>query len=253
MSKFSVLQLGVTAVFATILAANTLAFSAPAPHIISKSVSKMLQKGERVVRPQFERVKTKQFTTRFDPRTSVDVDSLTGAVRLITGDLGPAPKSLATFTKSDIIDVATNWIASHEDILQVQLEDVSLLDDATLISDSDQLISFNVSRNGTPVLDASINFRFKFGRLVQVQSKTFGEALEDHRTGFINATDAIERIASAANILEQGQAYRVEAKANGYKLVRVNKAVVSIDGETLLVQTEAATGQIFESKKIGKD
>jgi hypothetical protein len=149
---------------------------------------------------------------------------------------------------SDLIDVATNWIASHEDVLNVQVDDVAVNDDATLMTPDTQFISFSVSRHGIPVVDAGLNFRFKFGKLVQVQASTFGEALNDARSGFISATDAVERIDSMAGVQEQGQALRVEASAKGYRLVRVNKSLVSVDGHVLEVQTDAVTGAVFEAK-----
>jgi len=248
MAKSSLIRLGITAAVVAAPSTAALALVAPTHNITSQAVTKLLIKGEKVIRPDTVEVGGQKFANRFDSSTKIEIDARSQAVRLITGDLAPAPSHPSTLRASELVDVATNWIASHEDLLQVQLEDVSVLDDATLITDDVQFLRFNVSRHGTPVADASINFRFKFGKLVQVQAKTFGEATDDARTGFVSATDAIDTLASAATIQEQGQVLRVQESANGYKLVRVNKAIVHVDGQVLAVQTDSATGEVFASQ-----
>ena len=128
------------------------------------------------------------------------------------------------------------------------MEDLTLVEDATLITEDVQFLRFNVSRSGTPVADAVVNFRFKKGKLVQVQSRTFGEATDDARSGFISASEAIERIATTDSVQEQGQTLRVQATENGYRMIRVNKALVAVGGEILSVQTESATGLMYEAR-----
>ena len=249
MARLSFLQLGITAVLAGAPATHALGFVAPQASLTSTAVSKLLQRGEIVVRPSTVTANPRSFNNRFDVGTAIETDALGGAVRLITGDLSPAPHSMDALSVNDLVDVATNWIAAHEDLLLVQLEDVSLLDAATLMGPDVQFLRFNVSRNGTEIADATLNFRFKQGKLVQVLSRTYGEALDDARMGFVRATDAIESLAAGASIQEQGQVFRAQPTATGYKLVRVNKSLVSVDGESLAVQTDAATGELFESKE----
>lgn len=248
MAKSSLIRLGITAAVVATPSTTGLALVAPTHHITSQAVTKLLIQGEKVIRPDTIEVRGQKFANRFDASTKIEIDARSQAVRLITGDLAPAPSHPSTLRASELVDVATNWIASHEDLLQVQLEDVAVLDDATLITDDVQFLRFNVSRHGTPIADASINFRFKFGKLVQIQAKTFGEATDDARTGFVSSTDAIDTLASAATIHEQGQVLRVQESANGYKLVRVNKAIVHVDGQVLAVQTDSATGEVFASQ-----
>ncbi len=247
-SRGSILLFGVAAILAATPATTALALVAPQAHVTSQAVTKMLSKGEIVIRPTIIRIETKAYGTRFNARTSIDVDNHSGAIRLITGDLAPAPRSMDALNASDLVDVATNWIAAHEDILQVKLEDMTLVNDATLMTPDVQFLRFKVSRNGTPIADASVNFRFKFGKLVQIDARTFGEARDDVRGAFVSATDAVERIASAATIQEQGQILRVKRTEKGYRLVRVNKSLVTIDGQTLSVQTDASTGDIFAAR-----
>jgi Zn-dependent metalloprotease len=248
MSVGSFFRLGVTAALAATPATTALALVAPQSQLISQSTARLLSKGEVTLRPVTNKVALATFGNRFDAKTSIEVDSHSGAIRLITGNLAPAPRSIERLGVSDLLDVATNWIAAHEDLLQVHLEDLSIVSDATLMTPDVQFIRFKVARHGTPIADASINFRFKFGKLVQIESRTFGEARDDARGGFISATDAIERIVSAASIQEQGQLLRVKKTTQGYRLVRVNKSVVMIDGQTLNIQTDVATGDIFEAK-----
>jgi hypothetical protein len=243
MSRVSLIRLGFAAVMAGFPASEAFALVAQQQTQVSAVAAKLLSRKEVVIRPSTVTASSKKFANRFDVRTQFKIDSVSGAVRLITGDLAPALRSSSA---RDLVDVAINWVASHEDLLMVQPEDLTLVEDATLITDDVQFLRFNVSRAGTPVADAVVNFRFKHGKLVQVLSRTFGEAIEDNRTSFVNATDAIERVASSASIQEQGQVLRVQQISKGYKLVRVNKALASIDGQLLAVQSDAATGDIFE-------
>lgn len=243
MNKNSLIMLSVVAAMAAIPAGEALALVAPHSHEISSAAAKLLLNKEVILRPTTVPASTKRFANRFDSRTAIQVDALSGAVRLITGDLSP---TIRFHSERELIDVATNWIAAHEDILLVQLEDLVLVEDATLITDDVQFLRFNVTRSGTPVEDAVVNFRFKHGKLVQVQTRSFGEATDDTRSDFVSASDAIERVASTATIQEQGQILRVQATDRGYRLVRVNKALATIDSEILSVQTDTATGKIFE-------
>lgn len=243
MNKNSLIMLSVVAAMAAIPAGKALALVAPHSHEISSAAAKLLLNKEVILRPTTIAASTKRFANRFDSRTAIQIDALSGAVRLITGDLSP---TIRFHSERELIDVATNWIAAHEDILLVQLEDLVLVEDATLITDDVQFLRFNVTRSGTPVEDAVVNFRFKHGKLVQVQTRSFGEATDDTRSDFVSASDAIERVASTATIQEQGQVLRVQATDRGYRLVRVNKALATIDSEILSVQTDTATGKIFE-------
>jgi len=244
MAKSALFKLGMTAMMAACPATVALGLVEPHHSVTSKAVSAMLQKGESTIRPDSISVSNKIFANRFDATTKIEVDSKTEAVRLITGDLAPQASAL---NASELTDIATNWIASHEDIAQVQVDDVSLVSAATLITPDVQFIRFAVSRDGIPVADASLNFRFKFGRLVQIQIRSFGEAQDDNGQGFVSSTSAIESLAPEAAIKEQGQKYRVKPTASGYKLVRVNSALVTLDGETFNVETNASTGEVFSS------
>jgi hypothetical protein len=248
MKKASLIQLGFVAILASIPAGSAFAVVAPQQHVSSNAVAKLLSKKQIVLRPEVKKANIQNFAKRFDSRTSIEVDAISDEVRLITGDLARAPRDPGQLTVSDLVDIATNWIASNEDILKVSIDDLTLVEDATLVGDDVQFIRFNVARAGTPVADSTLNFRFKHGNLIQILSRTYGEASDDSRTTFVNATTAIERIASSATIQEQGQLLRVQATKNGYKLVRVNKALVHINGEILSVQTDAATGEIYETR-----
>lgn len=248
MKKASLITMGFVAAVAATQASTALAFVAPQPRVKNSMVTNLLAKSPVVIRPELKTADGQNFAKRFEARTQIEVDARSGAVRLLTGDLARTTRVAANLTASDLIDVATNWIAAHEDILQIQLEDISVVEDATLISDDVQFISFSVSRDGTTIADAALNFRFKRGQLVQVMARTFGEALDDARSEFISATAAVEKISTLPSIQEQGQVYRVKATEKGYQLVRVNKALVQVDGDTLAVQTDAATGDIFETR-----
>lgn len=245
MARSSLIKLGLTAMIAVGPATSALGLVAPEHHLASKVVASLLQKGESVIRPDTISVSPEKFAHRFDQSTKILMDAQSGAMRMITGDLAPEASSLQV---RELTDIATNWIASHEDILQVTVDDVSPIDQATLITPDVQFLRFSVSRDGVRVQDASINFRFKQGKLVQIQSRSFGEALNEATTGFVSSKEAISALAPHAVISEVGQTYRVKATNAGYKLVLVNTALVDVDGERLKVQTSARTGELFASE-----
>ena len=214
MARKTFIQLSLVSIAVFTAGTTASAFVAPQHNLTTSAMNSLLAKGEKTLRPNTVSLNKKSFDSRFGAGTKVEVDAHSGAVRLITGDLSGSSLP-STAVASDFIDVATNWIISYSDILQVSLDDVVINSDATLIGDNVQFISFKVVRDSIPVFDASINFRFKFGKLVQIQTSTFGEALDDGRSDFVSATDAIERIASAATIQERGQAFRVVSTATG--------------------------------------
>jgi hypothetical protein len=230
---------------ATVPATTALGFVAPEHSVTSKAVAALLVRGERVIRPDTIDVSTQKFANRFDPSTKISVDAHSGAVRIITGDLAAKASSL---NRAELLDIARNWIASHEDVLQVNLNDLSLVDAATLITPDVQFLRFAVSKDGIPVADASINMRFKSGKLVQVQSRSFGESQDDKGGSFVSAHDAVSKLAPGAEVHDMGQKYRVKQTANGYKLALVNSTVVELDGESLSVETLASNGELFSSK-----
>jgi len=245
MARSSLIKLGLTAMIASVPATTALGFVAPEHSVTSKAVAALLVRGERVIRPDTTSVSTKKFANRFDPSTKVLVDAHSGAVRMITGDLATKASSLSG---DELLDIARNWIAAHEDVLQVSLDDLSLVDAATLITPDVQFLRFAVSKDGIPVADASVNMRFKAGKLVQVQSRSFGEAQEDNGGNLVSSQDAVNTLAVGAAVHDMGQKYRIRQTANGYRLVLVNNAVVELDGETLRVETLASNGELFSSK-----
>jgi hypothetical protein len=245
MARSSLIKLGLTAMIATVPATTALGFVAPEHSVTSKAVAALLVRGERVIRPDTIDVSTQKFANRFDPSTKISVDAHSGAVRIITGDLAAKASSL---NRAELLDIARNWIASHEDVLQVNLNDLSLVDAATLITPDVQFLRFAVSKDGIPVADASINMRFKSGKLVQVQSRSFGESRDDNGGSFVSAHDAVSKLAPGAEVHDMGQKYRVKQTANGYKLALVNSTVVELDGESLSVETLASNGELFSSK-----
>jgi len=245
MARSSLIKLGLTAMIASVPATTALGFVAPEHSVTSKAVAALLVRGERVIRPDTIDVSTTKFANRFDPSTKISVDEHSGAVRMITGDLAAKASSLS---RAELLDIARNWIASHEDVLQVNLNDLSLVDAATLITPDVQFLRFAVSKDGILIADASVNMRFKAGKLIQVQSRSFGEAQEDNGGNLVSSQDAVSTLAAGAAVHDMGQKYRVKQIANGYKLALVNSAVVELDGESLSVETLASNGEVFSSK-----
>ena len=121
MAKSSLIRLGITAAVVATPSTAALALVAPTHNITSQAVTKLLIQGEKVIRPETIEVSGQKFANRFDASTKIEIDARSRAVRLITGDLAPAPGHPSTLRASELVDVATNWIASHEDYFKFNL------------------------------------------------------------------------------------------------------------------------------------
>lgn len=181
------------------------------------------------------------------PQARFKVDAVSGTPRIISGSALTGHKSLAPSRPEDFEAAARAFVAANQALFPVVDGDL-ILDRAALhVSPEDQFVKLRLQRDGLAIADASIDFRFKFGRLVQVASHAFTEAASDNRPGI----EGLDRYARAAlieaDVSLTRELYRVVAEDNGYSLVRVSEfAATATNGEEFLVQVESATGQIFE-------
>jgi hypothetical protein len=200
---------------------------------------------EKIIRPVTVMTSVKNFSHRFDPSTEIETDAVSGAVRLVTGSLAMPSEQK---TKRSLVEVAMNWANTHRDILLTDPKNLELVEDAVLIQDDIQFLRFNVKHNGILIADAVVNFRFKQGALVQVQSRSFGEALTDLRSNRVTSRDAIKKLEPSAVVQELGEAFRVSQIGGLYRLVKVNRALVNLNERTLIVETDAHSGSVFDSR-----
>ena len=233
---------------ATVLVAGASSgFVAPKAHMETFSGANA-KVGIRVLRPQVIKPEMTAFSgMTLGTHATVKVDAVTGAPRIISGDLLEAREMVSPSTESDYVSQALRYVDAHTTALGVTASDLELNHAATLIAKDVQFLKFNVRRDGLIVKDAVVDFRFKHGRLAEVNNQSYTEAKPDTREALANLDQAAEKSVKATSLEPQGEVYRVVAADHGYQLVRVAQyAAVSQDGQRFGVQVEEATGKVFE-------
>lgn len=202
--------------------------------------------GIRTLRP--EKAPAQGFATPLaKDGAKVEVDRLSGAPRLITGDLLAGSALAKGASVDDVVAAAHVYIAQHAAELGISVADLELNADATLLDDEDQFLKFRVKRDGLVITDAVVDFRFKRGKLVQVVNQSYAEATTDARALLGGLDRAAEAALIGGTAQPTGEGYRVVQGDKGYELVRIAKFDVNgQDGARFLVQVEAATGKVFE-------
>ena len=231
---------------ATLAAAlSTAGFVAPSHH--EEGLESSVAPGFRVVRPALTESSAESLSP-FGADVRVKVDARSGAPRLITGDLLPGTTLDATREgAATFIAAAERFIALHAEALGVAPADLRVNRGGTQILGDFQTVRFDVLRGGLPVRDADVHARFKFGRLVQVASHTYGEAGIDSRADKGDLDRAARVATLATEVKRLGDVYRVAATDGGYRLVRVTEfQAKGQDGRPSIVSIAAATGEVHE-------
>ncbi len=203
--------------------------------------------GIKVIRP---RLKAGQHNLLSDGSSSVQVDAKNGSARVISGEnLGSFASLEQSSEPQDYIELAKQYVATHSEMLGVSPQDLVLNDNATLIDDDVQFVSFKVEKDGTEIQDSNLAFRFKFGKLIQVVNQTFGEVetLTEESLAATTLEEAAKAPLLAQTAVFRGERFRVEEEATGYVLHRVSEFdVTAQDGQRFVVQVIKATGKVFE-------
>jgi hypothetical protein len=178
--------------------------------------------GEVVVRPVLE-----EGSSLLTNGAVVQRDARSGAARLVTlANEGDLVELAPGATLADYVAEARRFVETNRDVVLADWNDLSLVRDAVLIDGDVAFLDFDVRRNGLLVQDANVAFRFKQGRLLQVQTQSFGEA--------------------QAFVVDGADRYRVAEVKDGYVLVPVKLGVASFAGDEFVVQTDLRTGHTFE-------
>ena len=205
---------------------------------------------EVVVRPKVKLSKNNQFLESSFYPYQIKKDIKTNEVRVITGDLGLV--SLNNPVVSDYVAVAFDFVEKHQQLMKISISDLNLVENATLISDDVQFITFAISRHNIPIADAQLNFRFKKKRLVQVVNYSYSEAEEIPTLALFNEKQVktiVQQVTQSSNIGNPTVMYRVKESDKGYDLVKVSHLDVSTrQYEHLSVQVDHTTGGVFEMR-----
>lgn len=179
------------------------------------------------------------------PGAELDLDKVTGAVRLISGKLDST--LLTGDDSAAYIQFALKYIDSHPEIFGIKSSSVRLNKDATLIDSDVQFLKFKVLRGGVVIADANIDFRFKRGQLVQIVNQTFAEAPVEPAASNLDL-QTIAESRSGGQVTSKGAFYRVQTLKTGYRLVRVEHFNLLKDNRSLVMEVDSK-GKVFEFKE----
>ncbi len=212
---------------------------------------------QKVLRPELTKQsplnasKFKKFSGLFN-NSSITLDKLTGQMRVMSGDFskfhGPLSDKSST---EDFVTAAMSFIIRNQSFFPSLTDSNIRLDRQSVFRDGDhQFIKFRVFRGNRRIDDAMIDFRFKFGKLVQVANNSYSEAPVRVTKTLPNIYDIVKEKLDPEHLTHKGSSYRVIANDNGYELIQVEKFISIEDGEKFDVQARSDNGEIFERTSV---
>ena len=226
------------------------AFTTPAEadQAIDKSVTNVI--GIRTVRPDLAPAAAANKSSFSSLKTlsaaRVQGDVRSGAARIISGKMLASTALKATGTVDEYAALCLQYVDDHKDIFGVDAKDLVLRKNGAYVGKDVQFLKFDVKRDGLVIQDAHIDFRFKFGKLLQIENKTFSEAVADQGGSLANLDHVVAKYINADEVSAAKDAYRVVPTKHGYRLVRVQTFNAKTPVDRYAVQVEAATGKVFE-------
>lgn len=203
---------------------------------------------QRVLRPLTYADDSALYDKDASEKVSLRRDKLSKSVRLMSGIFDVHPLSVDD-PKEAFIDAALSYVDAHPEVFGITSQDLTVVADSTYLDKDVQFIRFAVHRDGLHIADATIDFRFKLGHLVQVLNQSYSEAKV--RRG-ADLAGLAERVTAQTGMTIQGEEtafYRVEATEKGYELVKViSYELTNDDDNSFSAQIEATTGKLFEVK-----
>lgn len=154
---------------------------------------------------------------------------------------------LPAVSRTTDFDIIRHYVERYQDLLGVAYRDLRLVQPATLKTDDLSFYKFDVYRRGLLVEDASLLFRFKGQRLVQVVNRTFSEAVvaDGQPLADRELLQLIEERIGVNNYTVLGSSYRVIVDGDGYRLLKVRSFRQEL-GDGATVQIVVDSGKIFE-------
>ena len=200
---------------------------------------------KRVVRPQ-----NKQDTSldESDGLGNLQVlrDQKSGAIRLLYGNFEEV-SVLQTRDPEAYISAAKSYVEAHSEIFGIHSADLRVLPSALLIGKDEQFIKFHVYRDGIRIKDAVVDFRFKFGKLLQIVNQSFAEAKISGGTELTDLLDRAESYLNAKIINPLQPAFRVVETVKGYELEKVMSFQVRSENDREYnLELDVVTGKIHE-------
>lgn len=197
-----------------------------------------------VLRPQLVKMSRND---KGGPSTVVKRDRLSQAARLLSvvnRDKGARPQQ-----QSEYLAVIKNYVDGNSFTLGLGYHDLQLMPAATLITSDVSFFKFRVFREDIVVEDASLLFRFKHGRLVQVVNYSFQEATLMHKDNAELPDRRLREILQDSfgnnNYQAVGYVYRVTVVDDSYRLLKV-RVFQQQFADRATIQIDVHTGKIYE-------
>ncbi|MBI2601643.1 MAG: proprotein convertase P-domain-containing protein [Deltaproteobacteria bacterium] len=173
-------------------------------------------------------------------------DRESGAVRLLWGRF-PGVKSIRGKNPKTFVNFAKKYIDEHQEWFGVESKDVEEVTDALYMGKTEQFIKFHIRRGNVPIQDASIDFRFKKGKLVQIANQSFSEAKSEDGETVTDLDDRALGYVDAQRVTPKGPVYRVIAEKGAYRLAQVmSYEVVATDNRRYKLELDMMTGKVHE-------
>lgn len=197
-----------------------------------------------VLRPQLVEVAEHDKGSR---SAVVKRDRLSQVARLLS--VVNRDKSAALQRESEYLAMIEKYVDGNSFTLGVGFGDLQLMPAATLITSDVAFFKFRVFRADIPIEDASMLFRFKHGRLVQVVNYSFHEATLVHE-GREELPDRQLREILQTRFGQNhyqaiGHVYRVTVRDNRYHLLKV-RVFQQKFADRATVQIDVHTGKVYE-------
>lgn len=180
---------------------------------------------------------------------SITEDQISGVNRTISGLLlvNAVP---AVLTKEAILEVIFDFMENNKNMFFVNIKDLSLVESMLYLGKDEQFVKFHVERDGLIIEDASLDFRFKKGNLVQIVDKTFAEAETLSAVGaFADPSHSALNAVGGGVVVSEKQVYRVivNGKNDGYVLIPSKSyQVAASNGSSYKVQVDQSSGKVFD-------
>lgn len=199
----------------------------------------------KVIRPQSAKNPT---VLESDELQSLEVlrDKKSNSVRLLQGNFEDV-QTLNTREGSVFVEVSKNYVDRHSEVFGVSSRDLRELSSAQFMGKDEQFVRFHVYRNGVRIKDASVDFRFKFGKLQQIATQTFSEAKYVPMGERTDLLQKAEQLLNAKVIVPANPLYRVVETDSGYQLEKVASfAVRSEKDMPYNLELDVVSGKIYE-------
>lgn len=223
----------------------------PMQGFVTPSTYKALQRNgieikKRVVRPVTRDVtndKSFKGSNFHAEKLNLKADLKSNTIRILSGKLLKSAK--ATLNRSTLIEQSLEYVESNFELFGVERKQLKLVKPALLITDDVQFLRFDVYKNGLRVEDASIDFRYKKGILMQVVNMTFAEAPVDEPSYSVDPL-AIAQELDIENIVRMNDTYRILDEKRNYRLIPVANLSGQLDGEFVTFQVNLSNGKVYE-------